>query len=110
MYGEGELSFGRAYVYLTLVNNASQIWAIYCLVLFYQAAHSELKPMKPFAKFVCVKAVVFFSWWQSLAIDLLFELHVITLPLAVGPTACLWAPFYFLCKEQLPPATLYNVW
>eukprot|EP00271_Cylindrocystis_brebissonii_P004196 TRINITY_DN15797_c0_g1_i1.p1 TRINITY_DN15797_c0_g1~~TRINITY_DN15797_c0_g1_i1.p1 ORF type:complete len:425 (+),score=60.06 TRINITY_DN15797_c0_g1_i1:340-1614(+) len=78
VYGQGQLVFDRAYLYLAFVNNASQIWAVYCLVLFYQACHEELAQMGPLAKFLCVKAVVFFSWWQSVLFDLLFKFGVIT--------------------------------
>jgi hypothetical protein len=37
-------------------------------VLFYQGLHKLLEPLNPLGKFVTVKAVVFFSYWQSLAI------------------------------------------
>ncbi|GAQ82047.1 hypothetical protein KFL_000980340 [Klebsormidium nitens] len=76
-YGEGSFNPQKAYVYLTFVYNVSQIWALYCLVMFYRAAHEELQPMKPFAKFACVKAVVFFSFWQSVAIAILVKFNVI---------------------------------
>jgi len=65
VYEAGDLSTGSAYLYFTLVNNFASMWAIYCLVLFYFAVQKEIAPMNPVAKFLCIKAVVFFAWWQS---------------------------------------------
>lgn len=36
VYGEGEFRRDRAYPYVALVNNFTQMWALYCLVLLYQ--------------------------------------------------------------------------
>lgn len=69
-----------AFPYLTLVNNASQAWAMYCLILFYRATHEELAPIRPFAKFCTVKAVVFLSFWQGQSIMLLVKWGVIPVP------------------------------
>lgn len=66
VYGEGEFEKDKAFPYIIAVNNCSQFLAMYCLVLFYRANRDELQPMKPIGKFLCIKAVVFFSFlWVS---------------------------------------------
>lgn len=62
VYGESQFKLSYAYPYLTLINNVSQTLAMYCLILFYRGVYDELKPMKPLPKFLCIKAVVFFSF------------------------------------------------
>lgn len=71
VYGGGQFRADVAFPYLVVVNNLSQFAAMYCLVLFYKATASELKPMRPLPKFLCIKAVVFFSFFQGVLIDLL---------------------------------------
>lgn len=90
-YDEGDFNFTSAWSYLVIINNISQIWAMYNLVLFYQATKEELKPVKPVPKFLCVKFVVFFSFWQAVVIAALVKLNAIP----VGGT---WE-FYHSIKE-----------
>ena len=64
VYGEGRVfDLTRGYFYVAFISGASQTWAMYCLVIFYHATVEELAPMRPLAKFLSIKAVVFFSWW-----------------------------------------------
>lgn len=44
-----------------------QCWAMYCLIWLYITMHDELEQTRPLLKFICVKAVVFFSFWQSVS-------------------------------------------
>lgn len=67
-YKEGEVS-NAAWVFCAVVTNCSQMWALYCLVLFYQATKDELKPIRPLPKFLCVKLIIFFTWWQGIVIN-----------------------------------------
>ncbi|CAL1273079.1 unnamed protein product [Larinioides sclopetarius] len=78
VYGEGKFSPTCAYPYVVAINNASQFVAMYALVLFYQANKEELAPMKPIGKFLCIKAVVFFSFFQSVIIAILTYIGIIT--------------------------------
>lgn len=38
-------------------------FAMYCLLLFYRTLREELKPLRPVGKLLCVKLVVFVSFW-----------------------------------------------
>ncbi|XP_043499032.1 transmembrane protein 184C [Polistes fuscatus] len=78
VYGEGEFRADIAFPYMIALNNLSQFIAMYCLVLFYRANSLALKPMKPIGKFLCIKAVVFFSFFQGVIIALLVYFDVIS--------------------------------
>ncbi len=69
-YGEGEINWSKGYAYIALLQNFSQLAALYCLVWFYVATGKDLQPFGPGAKFIAVKAVVFMTFWQSVHIPL----------------------------------------
>jgi hypothetical protein len=71
IYDEGEFKWDCGYLYLTILNNCSQIWALYCLAKFYYIMREELSHYKAIGKFLCVKVVVFWTWWQSVMINFL---------------------------------------
>lgn len=70
-FGEGHIDFGKGYVYMALLNNAGAMYGMYCLASFYFALKEELSPIRPVPKFLCVKFVVFFSWWQGVTLAIL---------------------------------------
>ncbi|PKK28854.1 transmembrane protein 184C [Columba livia] len=78
VYDEGNFSFNNAWTYLVILNNMSQLFAMYCLVLFYKVLREELNPIQPVGKFLCVKMVVFVSFWQAVLIALLVKVGVIS--------------------------------
>jgi len=70
LYGEGEFSNpAKLYLWSVLAINASQCWALYCLLLVYLQFHTALAGLQPGRKFVVIKAIVFLCWWQSLVVS-----------------------------------------
>ena len=47
-----------------VIFNISVYLAIYALLQFYHAFAEELAPHNPLGKFLCIKGVVFFAFWQ----------------------------------------------
>uniref|UniRef100_A0A5B7AW68 Uncharacterized protein n=1 Tax=Davidia involucrata TaxID=16924 RepID=A0A5B7AW68_DAVIN len=74
VYGEGKFEWRYAYPYLAVVLNFSQTWALYCLVQFYSVTKDKLAPIKPLAKFLVFKSIVFLTWWQGVAVAFLFSM------------------------------------
>ncbi|XP_046852379.1 transmembrane protein 184C-like [Xenia sp. Carnegie-2017] len=77
-YNEGDFDFKSAWSYVVIITNFSQMWALYCLVIFYKATRKELQPIKPFGKFLCIKMVVFATFWQAALIGILVKAEVIS--------------------------------
>lgn len=61
----------------TIILNISVSLALYSLVVFYHVFAKELAPHKPLAKFMCVKGIVFFVFWQGIMLSILVELGII---------------------------------
>eukprot|EP00485_Elphidium_margaritaceum_P022924 CAMPEP_0202713184 /NCGR_PEP_ID=MMETSP1385-20130828/51234_1 /ASSEMBLY_ACC=CAM_ASM_000861 /TAXON_ID=933848 /ORGANISM="Elphidium margaritaceum" /LENGTH=244 /DNA_ID=CAMNT_0049373457 /DNA_START=513 /DNA_END=1247 /DNA_ORIENTATION=- len=85
-YGEGQFDYRVGYPYVACIRSASQTFAIYCLVLLYMALKQQphesdgyhmFVGIRPIPKFLCIKGVVFFTYWQSILIAGLVYLDVI---------------------------------
>lgn len=73
-YVEGVYSVRSLYSWMIAISCVSQMFALYSLFMFYHALHEEIYVLRPFAKFICIKIVVFFSWFQGVAIEVLVQL------------------------------------
>ena len=53
-------------MYITIINNTSVMLALYYLLAFYHATYTNtmLKQGRPLPKFISVKLIIFFAFWQ----------------------------------------------
>ncbi|XP_042065144.1 protein LAZ1 homolog 1-like isoform X1 [Salvia splendens] len=98
VYGDGKFEWGYAYPYLAVVLNFSQTWALYCLVQFYSVTKNKLAPIKPLAKFLTFKSIVFLTWWQGVAVAFLFSFGALQGSLALVLKARIQD--YIICIEM----------
>eukprot|EP00300_Choanocystis_sp_HF-7_P005694 c14223_g1_i2.p1 GENE.c14223_g1_i2~~c14223_g1_i2.p1 ORF type:complete len:247 (-),score=53.85 c14223_g1_i2:273-1013(-) len=107
-YKQGNLSPTQGYLYVAIVFNFSQCWALYCLVMVYQALYSELRPMSPLSKFLCVKSIVFFSWYQAVFVEWLVFIGVLPKHDARGGDVALGLQDFLICVEMLIAACVHH--
>lgn len=102
-YRDGSIEADGGYFYISMATNASVTLSLYCLVLFWRATHDDLLPFRPMPKFLCVKGIIFFSFWQGLAVSILVAIGVVRstrfptemLSLAIQDTIiCFEMPFF----------------
>ncbi|KAG0073687.1 hypothetical protein BGZ90_011381 [Linnemannia elongata] len=57
------------HVWILFINFTSVTLATYFLIMFYFTIRADLKEYEPFYKFLAIKLVIFFSFWQSLVVE-----------------------------------------
>ncbi|CAE6465933.1 hypothetical protein ACGC1H_006155 [Rhizoctonia solani] len=76
-YREGAFRVDAGYLYVSIVYNASICLSLYCLAMFWVCVSNDLKAFRPMPKFLCVKGILFFSFWQSIFISFLVSIGFI---------------------------------
>ena len=77
-YGDGELNYNQGYLYVTIIINCSQLTSLYALAWLYVIMRKELTPFSPVFKFLVIKSVVFFTFWQGVGLAVLVKIGAIT--------------------------------
>jgi hypothetical protein len=114
-YGANQFKATVAYPYLIFLDNASQMWALYCLLLVYMNTHRVLAASSPALKFLCVKGVVFATFWQGVLLSLLTYFDVIASLHDTWSSACAFRQEvvvdalqdFLICVEMLLFAALH---
>ena len=75
-YNEGDFRANSGYLYISIIYNTSICLSLYCLGMFWACVNDDLKPFRPIPKFLCVKGILFFSFWQSILISMLVAAKV----------------------------------
>jgi len=71
--GIGTMGYRSPQFYLVIMENVSVFLAFSGLLKFYHAVQEDLSWCRPFPKFLCIKGVVFMTFWQGIAISLLAD-------------------------------------
>ena len=107
-FRKSEWGWHSPYTYVAIVMNISIAYALYCLVTLYFATKDDLKEWNPVWKFLCIKGIIFATFWQNFLIQVLYSVGVIQ---GFGDwTAAMVAdslPAFLICIEMLGFAALH---
>lgn len=70
-YQEGYIGISSGYFWSGLIYNVSISISLYALALFWVCMNEDLKPFRPMPKFLCVKGIIFASYWQGFFLSIL---------------------------------------
>ncbi|EEQ38623.1 hypothetical protein CLUG_02749 [Clavispora lusitaniae ATCC 42720] len=70
-YDVNDLGLKSLYLWFTIVYNFSVSLSLYCLAIFWKILWTDLKPFNPVGKFLCVKLIIFASYWQGVLLAVL---------------------------------------
>ncbi|CAR27640.1 hypothetical protein ZYGR_0AK01310 [Zygosaccharomyces rouxii] len=89
---------------LVITYNISVTWSLYNLAVFWRCLYKDLRPFNPWGKFLCVKVVIFASYWQSMVIMILDSRDILN-----GGSAGFVYQNGLLCVEMIVFAILHLI-
>lgn len=76
-YQEGYVGLKSGYFWSGIVYNISVTLSLYSLGMFWVCMTKDLQPFRPVPKFLCVKLIIFASYWQGFFLSILVWLGII---------------------------------
>ena len=76
-YEEGVLDATSGYLWIGILYNISVTLSLYSLAMFWVCMSQDLKPFRPVPKFLCIKLIIFASYWQGFFLSILQVLGAI---------------------------------
>lgn len=77
VYQEGTLSLTSGYMWSGILYNISVTLSLYSLGMFWVIMSKDLQPFRPVPKFLCIKLIIFASYWQGFLLSILTFLGAI---------------------------------
>ncbi|KAI2465565.1 DUF300-domain-containing protein [Annulohypoxylon bovei var. microspora] len=77
IYQEGYIGVSSGYMWSGIIYNISVTVSLYSLGLFWVCMHNDLIPYRPVPKFLCIKLIIFASYWQGFFLSILVWLGAI---------------------------------
>lgn len=77
VYKEGYIGISSGYFWESFIYNVSITVCLYALAMFWVCMTEDLKPFRPMPKFLCIKGIIFASYWQGLFLSILVWLGAI---------------------------------
>jgi hypothetical protein len=78
VYQEGYIGLSSGYFWSGIIYNISVTMSLYSLGLFWVCMHQDLQRFRPVPKFLCIKLIIFASYWQGFFLSILVWLGAIT--------------------------------
>lgn len=76
-YQEGYIGLSSGYFWSGMIYNVSITISLYALAMFWVCMSTDLKPFRPMPKFLCIKGIIFASYWQGFFLSILVFLGAI---------------------------------
>lgn len=76
-YQEGYIGLNSGYFWSGIIYNLSVTISLYSLGMFWACMHHDLRPFRPVPKFLCIKLIIFASYWQGFFLSILVWLKFI---------------------------------
>lgn len=77
VYKEGTIALSSGYMWSGIIYNISVTLSLYSLGMFWVIMSKDLQPFRPVPKFLCIKLIIFASYWQGFLLSILVFLGAI---------------------------------